>query len=168
MEESGVWEFWSSPSGIAPEGDGERELLPWYDNSLDAMHEAEKRLTAEDWDVYCRILEHKCRKKYEPNLDTIWRDMNPSWVIDACLIHAKADVRAEAFVETLDEKDERAKRDVLNMLKEFRQALIDGKASLDADKLEGLTPEIKERMVLIAARNYRVQQNKKYDTKRQG
>lgn len=70
--------------------------LPDYCGSLDAMHHAEQTLSADQWNEYVRELDFIVRKTAE-HLPA-WKEINPSRVIDAVLVHATARHKAEAFI----------------------------------------------------------------------
>ena len=68
------------------------EPVPDYLNDLNAMHEAEKGLTSEQWSDYnCHIL---------ATMPEDWRDCTEERLKN--YIHATAAQRAEAFLKTLD------------------------------------------------------------------
>lgn len=91
--ESHCWEDQAKPCGRHVP-DGKWETIPDYLNDLNAMHEAEKVLTNEQWPEYIRHLagETKC-----DDWPTCFLNM------DACRMIAEqtAAQRAEAFLRTL-------------------------------------------------------------------
>jgi hypothetical protein len=101
--------YWNGypPTTIGVDENGEWEAkkakhhkpLPDYLNDLNAMHEAEKVLTGPQWDDYTARLDHLSRVACKL---PCWRGINLSRVIDAFQIHAGADVKAEAFLRTLN------------------------------------------------------------------
>lgn len=68
--------------------------LPDYLNDLNAMHEAEKKLSREDFFKYCDELSHV--------LDRVHLRGEPLNGYDAWRIHTPAIHRAEAFLRTLN------------------------------------------------------------------
>jgi len=73
--------------------------VPNFPESLDAVATLEARLTGPEWDRYTDELDRITRK--EPTA-LPWKDMNPSRVIDAFLVHAKADQKCRALVASLN------------------------------------------------------------------
>jgi hypothetical protein len=82
------------------ESDYGYETLPDYLHDLNAMHEAEKMLNGEQWNNYGRLVDYFSRSRTSR---LPWKEMNPSRVIDAYLIHAEAEHRAGAFVRAIGE-----------------------------------------------------------------
>lgn len=69
--------------------------------SLDLMALAEARLTPDQWLRYYEDLEVLTRREM-PDWFPNWRDLNPSIVIDVCLVHASARQRAIALLKTVE------------------------------------------------------------------
>jgi len=74
----------------------ERKPFPNYPNDLNAMHEAEKRLTPNQLSVYVREL---CRVHFPHSADTVTPVM--SWAAMSMLTTSTAAQRAEAFLKTI-------------------------------------------------------------------
>jgi hypothetical protein len=72
-------------------------ITPDYPADLNAVHEVEKSLTGPQWDAYTHDLDAIGRRG-----DKVpWREMNPSRVIDAYLVHANATDKCIALLMTL-------------------------------------------------------------------
>jgi|688.fasta_scaffold480956_3 hypothetical protein len=88
-------------SGIKPDT-GNDEFIPDYCNDLNAMHEAEKELYANECSMYFRIL-----SKVHPTFGILpeWMDIDheeeQAWEYFQ-LLHTTASQRAEAFVKTIN------------------------------------------------------------------
>lgn len=76
-------------------------VAPRYTYSLDAIHKAEECLSADQWSDYARLVEESSRKLPNTNLNKIWRELNPSRVVDACLINCSAKIKADCFLEAI-------------------------------------------------------------------
>jgi len=76
LSDTGVYKVYSK------KGYADTTLIPDFLNDLNAMHEAEKTLTASQWAAYVVVLETVCHK--------------------AVKVRATAAQRAEAFLKTLD------------------------------------------------------------------
>jgi hypothetical protein len=71
--------------------------IPDYFGSLDAMHEAEKILTGEQWNTYLALL-HKCQTWQSNPFIGI---LKASFVADYNVCRAEASQRCEAFIKTV-------------------------------------------------------------------
>lgn len=95
------WTIEDSPQGNAWHHDGicSEVAPPDYHSSLDAMHEAEKCLTDEQWGDYVSILEW-----------VIGIEGQSSRTRKIKAIHATAPQRAEAFLRTIGKWSEQARK----------------------------------------------------------
>lgn len=71
------------------------DMLPNYPNDLNAMHEAEKLLSGQQWSDYVVMLERNYLSF------PIWKEMNPSTAIGIGCVHATSQQRSEAFLRTI-------------------------------------------------------------------
>jgi hypothetical protein len=97
------WKFWPivgwTPPGTTPPFTlGSYPCLPDYCGSLDAIHEAEKALTGPQWTAYCKAVDRASRNG-DNRLP--FQSMNPSYVVDAYMIHATAQQKAEAICRVI-------------------------------------------------------------------
>ena len=76
--------------------------IPDYPNDLNAIHDAEKKLTPMQWNLYTHFMEVVTRNPMDPVFQEGWQDINCSRLIDALLIHATASQRSEALLKSID------------------------------------------------------------------
>lgn len=93
----GVWYWYEQGGKFFPAGAKPAYKLPDFPNDLNACHEFEKSLTAVQWNLYTHFIEVVTRGDIVSWLPG-WMDINPSRLIDACLVHSTARQRCEAFL----------------------------------------------------------------------
>lgn len=73
---------------------------PNYTRDLNAIRAIRKTLTADQWSSFCFNLEKMARQRADAAFPR-WREISPSYLIDALLIDAPADIQAEAFLRSI-------------------------------------------------------------------
>lgn len=69
--------------------------VPDYFNDLNEIHKLEKKLTGPQWELYAKHIEYLNRA------NNCLPFINPARVIDAYLVHATADMKAESLGKAL-------------------------------------------------------------------
>lgn len=74
-----------------------------YLHDLNAVHEVEMKLGPVKWNLYTHYLEVVVRDpETEMFKSGAWQGINPSRLIDACLVHATARQRCEALIRVIN------------------------------------------------------------------
>lgn len=75
------------------------DMLPDYDESLDACREFEDAMTRGEWDIYIQELENVTRKQGDEVFPK-WREVDPCRVRDVLLIRATPLQKCQAYILT--------------------------------------------------------------------